>query len=74
MTVELPIPCNFLLVTPKKKPFSTPHLVKTFEKSFGKEGVNLDILNDPSPNILGIHDELISNEVLDSRFIPWNLI
>ena len=65
MTVELPIPCNFLLVTPTKTPFSTPYLVKTFEKSFGKEGANLDILNDPSANILGIHDDLVSNEVLD---------
>jgi hypothetical protein len=63
--VELPIPCNFHLSRLQKKPFNTPYLVKTFEKSFGKEGANIDILNDPSPNILGTHDDLVSNEVLD---------
>ena len=68
--LSLPVSSNFHIVSPTKKNISsTPYLVKTLQKGFGRKDANLSILDHPLPNHLGIHID-----VFFFKFMPLFLV
>jgi hypothetical protein len=47
-----------------------PSLLKPYEEGFYWIGTNLDIFNNHSPCHLGVHNEVVPNEVLNLGFVP----
>jgi hypothetical protein len=53
---------------------SIPRLIETLGQCFGQETSSLHILGDLLPNYLGIHNEVLPNEVFNLGFMPLLLV
>ena len=56
-------------ISTKDIPIS-PRLVKALEHSFSQEDANLNLLNYAFPCCLGVHDEIIPDNVFNLRLMP----
>ena len=73
-TLSFPIPSDFHSIPFKKGLSGFPSLLKAFEEGFGQVGTNHNKFNHPSPNYIGVHNEVIPNKVFNLGFMPFFLL
>lgn len=72
--LAIPISSDSHLIPPIKDFPCPPSFCRTFREGFGQVSTNLDKFNHPSPNNLGIHNEVIPNKVFNLGYMPLFLV